>query len=984
MSFRDRVIAGAPDPEDASRRVDRLLDAAAAAGVDLEVSGADAATVAALACQRAPYLATLLARDPQRLERVAADPYLRRQKSAEAMSAELAERLAGAPRGDVDVLHRELRRFRADELVRLGARELSLGTPVEVGCELAHLADACLGEALAFHRALLVERYGPPRFRGDDGLERDAEAVVIGMGKLGGEELNFSSDIDVVYVYSSDQGSAGELSLHEFFAKLFERVTAAIGEVTSEDCVFKVDLRLRPEGSRGAIANSLPSMERYYETFGRPWERQAWLKARACAGSGALGREVMETLRPFIYPRSTSPHIIDEVEDLNRRIKAELIGGGVESGFDLKNGVGGIREVEFFVQALQLIHAGPRPLLRSRSTMGALDQLLFAGLISEAERRSLALAYRFLRHLEHVIQLETGRQTQRMPSDPAALELLARRVGLASAGELQELLDHHTRGVAESFSTLGSPEPNPGADVQLLLRGHLDAEAEVALLASMGFRDPEAAAAELTRARNRPSSPLNPGVSGTAHRVAPAFLQEIADSPDPDQALRYASELISRRGAWSSIWGFMEQLPAFTRLVASLFGTSDYLSKLFVDHPEQVDALVTSGTSHSRHSAAELASRLARRLERTADDDEEARWDALAEFKNREILRIGLADIGGDLDAEETCAELSTLADICLGQAWADVTAALSRRHGSPRDGAGQPVGIAALALGKLGGRELGYASDLDLIFVYRDEGETDGPRPIDNASYATKVAQRLMSSLHALHRGGRLYEVDTRLRPSGTQGLLVSTLASWHRYHEETSRLWEHQALTKLRPVAGDAALGAAVAASVCHFIYRDGRSVSRSPRDIAEGIVAMRDRIRGELLGRELGRDVKVGRGGLIDIEFCAQYLQLAFGAHCPSLRTPSTTAALRAAAEAGVIDKNDSSLLVDGYRFLRHIEHRLRIVHDRSEHRLPTAEDELDKLARRAGYPDGKTLTSAFERWSEEVLRASEAVMGRAPAL
>jgi [glutamine synthetase] adenylyltransferase / [glutamine synthetase]-adenylyl-L-tyrosine phosphorylase len=411
-AVRDAITRGSPDPADALR----LAEQVGAAGVPLGDLSADALAILVLACQRGPYLARLLGRDPARLSRVAADPYLRREKPRAILAADLAGRI---PAGDDEVaLQAALRRFRADEMVRLGAREFGLGDPREVGRELAGLAEVCLDSALAFHDRRLRARYGPPRWRDDAGRERDCALSVIGMGKLGGHELNFASDIDLIFVYSSDAGAAGPLSLNEYYARLCERITAALSDVTDEDLVFRVDLRLRPEGSRGTIANSLPSAERYYETWGRPWERQAWLKARPCAGDPALGAEVMATMAPFIHPRSTSPRVIAEVAELNRRIKAELDSAGVESGFDLKNGIGGIREVEFFVQALQLIHAGHRQSLRARSTLVALDQLLFAGLITETEHRALAAAYVWLRGAEHLLQLESGLQTQRLPTDP--------------------------------------------------------------------------------------------------------------------------------------------------------------------------------------------------------------------------------------------------------------------------------------------------------------------------------------------------------------------------------------------------------------------------------------------------------------------------------------------------------------------------------------------------------------------------------------
>ncbi|MCE9580046.1 MAG: hypothetical protein K8W52_43425, partial [Deltaproteobacteria bacterium] len=322
------LIDDAADRDDARRRADRVLAAIRGAGHTSALSGLEA-HILGLAAARAPYLATLLARDPARLARTAADPYLRREKPGAVLVAQLAAATAEA--ATAADLARALRRVRADELVRLGVRELELGLDTEVGRELARLAGACFDQALAFHDRLLRARFGPPRERHDDGSERDATMVVIGMGKLGGEELNFSSDVDVIYVYSSDQGAAGALSLHEYFGKLAAAISAAVGEVTEDDIVFRVDLRLRPEGSQGAIANSLAQLERYYETFGRPWERQAWLKAQPCAGDRALGDEVMATMRPFVYPRHTSATVVAEVLELNRRIKRELLPDPVRS-----------------------------------------------------------------------------------------------------------------------------------------------------------------------------------------------------------------------------------------------------------------------------------------------------------------------------------------------------------------------------------------------------------------------------------------------------------------------------------------------------------------------------------------------------------------------------------------------------------------------------------------------------------------------------
>ena len=960
--MRPKELArGAPDEGDALRRAERLFDAAAHAGLELSELPEAAEHVTRIACQSAPYLATLLIQDPHRLARVSRDPYLAREKPKAVLADELGRQLATVT--TTAELHAALRRVRADELVRLGVRELELGLDTEVGRELSRLADVCFDAAIAFHDRELQARYGAPRFIDDDGTERDAKLVVIGMGKLGGEELNFSSDVDVIYVYSSDQGEVGGLSLHEYFAKLCTQVTAALSEVTEGATVFRVDLRLRPEGSKGAIANSLAQLERYYETFGRPWERQAWIKARACAGDEALGAEVMTTLRPFVFPRLVAPTVIEEVFDLNRRIKRELVRPGANgaNGFDLKNGEGGIREIEFFVQALQLIHAGKRTQLRLRGTLATLDALQFAGLVTDVEHLALWRAYRWLRHAEHVLQLEAGLQTQTVPSDPAHLEVFAQRLGYAATETTSAStafafeLFRHTSEVSTLFSTLGDPPADDRAEITEILRGDLDPNDEAAALARLGFRDVTAASAELARARRNTGSPLSPTATPRTTRIGAALLAEIAASADPDQALRSFGDLIAQRGEAWSIWRLLEEQPAILRLLGSILGSSAYLARTLVDTPELIDLLVQLGQTPPTRTAQQVAADLAARLADVPGDDPEALWSAIAEVKNGHVLRVGLADFAGALDPLAVCAELTAIAEACLEHALAIVALQLAERHGRPPDNAR----LAVLGLGKLGGRELGYAADLDVVFVFNGGDE-------NTVDWFSRCAQRLLGALRQRTPRGRLYEVDTRLRPSGSQGLLVTSLAGWRRYHEKDARMWERQALTKLRPVAGDRALGAEVQQLAIETVYGS----SPDPKLVADEITKMRDRVERELGGSS---DLKTGAGGVMDVEFAAQYLQLVYGHAHPALRTTSTSAALNAAVACGVAPAREIELLDQGYRFLRGIEHRLRVVHDQPIHRLPETRDELDKLARRSGFPDGGVLLEHVERWQHDIRAA-----------
>ncbi|MDB4952669.1 MAG: glutamate-ammonia ligase adenylyltransferase [Myxococcales bacterium] len=992
--YGERVIRpgdltlGAPEPADALRRAERLFDAAAQSGLDLGSLDDSARMVATLACQRAPYLATLLTRDPHRLSRVANDPYLRREKPREVLAAEVADWCAQTP--DLRVA---LRRVRADELVRLGVRELELGLDTEVGRELARLADVAFDAAIRRCDADLRARYGPPLYIDDDGAQREATLSVVGMGKLGGEELNFSSDVDVIYVYSSDHGEAGTISLHEYFAKLCTQVTAALSDVTEDDIVFRVDLRLRPEGAKGAIANSLAQIERYYETFGRPWERQAWIKARAAAGDLALGAEIMQMLTPFVFPRITRPNILDEVRDLNRRIKRELVRG--KSGFDLKNGEGGIREVEFFVQALQLIHAGKRPLLRCRGTLAALDALLFAGHVTDDEHRALWNAYRWLRHAEHVLQLEGGLQTQTVPAEPERRRVFARRLGYADEAAFDADLAFHTAAVGRLFATLGDAGDD-SPDIAAILRGELAEHAEEALLERLGFSDVTAARAELARARRRPGSPLSPAATDRSARVGAVLLAEIAASADPDQGLRFLGDLIARRGEAWSLWPLVDEQPAIARLLGSLFGASAYLARTLVDTPELIDLLVELGQTPPKRTKAQIALDLDQQIAAADPSDPEAVWSAMAEVKNGHVLRVGLADFAGALDPLAVCVELTAIAEACLERALAIVEAQLAERYERPLD-----AKIAVLGLGKLGGFELGYAADLDVVFVHTGptlesggftptpvpemkgggftptpvperEGGGFTPRPVDHVEWFSRLAQRLLGALRQRTPRGRLYEVDTRLRPSGSQGLLVSSLSGWRRYHAEDAQLWERQALIKLRPIAGDRSLGDEVARLARETVYGQ----PHEQQQVAHAITSMRDRIE-----RELGskHDLKGGAGGVIDVEFAAQYLQLVHGHAHPEIRTTGTSSALRAASALGIAPTGLVELLDEGYQFLRGIEHRLRVVHDQPIHRLPEARDELDKLARRCGYADGGVLIERFERWQHDIRAAYLQLLG-----
>ena len=505
--------------------------------------------------------------------------------------------------------------------------------------------------------------------------------------------------------------------------------------------------------------------------------------------------------------------------------------------------------------------------LRCRGTLATLDALLFAGLVTDDEHQALWRAYRWLRHAEHVLQLDGGLQTQTVPEDDERRLVFARRLGYRSEAAFAQELARHATAVSRLFATLGTDDGSTIStprSARRAVRGGRGARARRARVPRR-HRGP----CELARARRNPGSPMALA-RASASAIGATLLREIAASADPDQALRFLGDLMARRGAAWSIWSLIDDTPAIARLLGSILGASAYLARMLVESPELIDLLVELGLTSPSRELAQLTAELAARLEATDSTDPEATWSTVAEVKNGHVLRVGLADFAGALDPMAVCHQLTTIAEGCLTHALEVVSAQLATRHGPA------PGRLAVLGLGKLGGRELGYAADLDVVFVFAtpdDDAERD-PEALPAVEWFSRCAQRLLGALRQRTPRGRLYEVDTRLRPSGTQGLLVTSLAGWRRYHAEDARMWERQALTKLRPVAGDPALGAEVERLAHETVY----GTPREPRQVAAEIVRMRERMERELGGgdpgarRRTSADLKLGAGGVVDIEFAA----------------------------------------------------------------------------------------------------------------
>ena len=867
-----------------------------------------------------------------------------------------AEAEAAADRcGTEEEVKAALRQIRIREIAAVAARDLSgIASLEEVTEDLSALAAASLSGAIRFVRRQLDARYGAPRIPGEGEPPRDCRFVVMGMGKLGAHELNVSSDIDLIYLYETDRGTTegGEegkpVAFHQYFVRLCEGITRIVSEVTGDGLLFRVDLRLRPDGSKGELANSLRSAEIYYESWGQTWERGAMIKARPVAGDLSLGEEFLRTIAPFVYRKYLDFTSIEEIQELKGRVD-QMAARSREKGLDVKLGHGGIREIEFFVQTHQLIYGGKDPRLRLRGTVEALRALEGAKIVAPSECATLSEAYRFLRSLEHRIQFHQERQTHLLPEREEDRKRLARAMGFESSREFLSELDRHTGAVRVLYDRLFHPgEEKAVSEVSPEVEWFLDLETEgeevLARLRETGFSDPERAREHIAVLRDGPPFTR---ISARGRRylgkIAPLILQQVIRTPDPDMALTHVERFLSAVGARTMFYALLFENRKVIDVLVRLFGRSRFLSGYLLRHPEMLDTFLRKDLSPLVRSKSELRKELWESLSACRDFEEE--MDELRRFKNVETLRIGLHDLSGNLSPEEGMFQLSALAEVLLANALTLARREAARKFGLPmtREEGGSPAEarFCVMGMGKLGSEELSYHSDLDIIFIYLGAGETapgpgapaEGFRKLTNHEFFAKVAQRLISILSTVTREGHVYKLDTRLRPSGNAGPLVSSLAAFERYHEESAQLWERQALLKCRFLAGDRDLGKRVEERIDRFIY--GRPL---PEAAAEEIHRLRKRMELEIGKERSDRlDLKVGRGGIVDVEFAVQYLQLLHGPQHRSVRARSTLKALYELRLLKVLPEEEFRILDEGYRFLRSLEVGLRLSQDASIERF-----------------------------------------------
>jgi glutamate-ammonia-ligase adenylyltransferase len=886
---------------------------------------------------------------------------------------EIERELDGA--GEGAAFRRALRRVAARERLRIALREL---LPVALGGadledtarEISELAEVTLEAALAEAAAHVAGKLGP--IRHDDG--RPGSLVVLGMGKLGGRELNAGSDVDLICFHDSDAtrargGGDRETSAHDFWARVVRRMTETLEEATEDGLVWRVDHRLRPEGARGSLVNSLAAAERYYESFGRLWERAALSRARPVAGDLDLGRRILEALAPFVWARRVDPTIAASLFELVHRARAES--GASER--DLKLGPGGIREAEFFVQALQLIWGGRDARVRSTSTLEAAARLRAAGLVTEREHDELTAAYVALRRTEHAVQWSTGVQTHSLPRAQGELGRLARALGHDDADALRAELELHRGRVAALFSSLlpAAARPSRWAEVLGALDRQQPDELERALAAArvpgLGAEDDQLARDLYEAARLHPDGPLGSRTRERHPALVEALLDALADAADPPQAARYFRRFCARLSPPSVYTKLLaDDVTAARRLVAAL-GGSVFVGEAVANHPELGDlVLFARGAPSADEARAEMLA-----AQGEDEDPVESITAGLRRAKHRITTQVALADLAGEIDAREATRILSALADGAL--------------EAATRFALGHRGGLAVMAMGKLGGCEAGYGSDLDVFFLY-DAGAapqgTDDPQ-----AYFTRKARQVIQILTLPHHEGPGWELDTRLRPSGSQGLLVSSLEGFARYHDVPLRkddgtapsargaraaTWERLALLRGRFAAGDARLGAEAMRVARAATFRGG-----ALGDLARDVHHVRARMEVELAKERPGRhDLKMGRGGLVDVEFVVQLLQLVHGHEHDALRTADTREALAALDESGLLGARAARSLREGYDFLRRLELRIRILHADSSHLLEEDAPGLVPLARRMGFRQ-RTPAAAARRMMAQYRAVTERV-------
>ncbi len=876
------------------------------------------------------YIADVLARYPQALVDIIADGRIHRP--LEPGELESVFLTASVDKANDDQFMRHLRMFRHRELIRIAWRDIAGWSDCpETLRELSALADICIRAAFLHSNTEMENRYGRPV--GENGeLSR---FIIVAMGKLGGGELNFSSDVDLVFLYSDRGETDGPrpLANEEYFRRLAQHFINLLSKKTADGFVYRVDTRLRPFGDSGPLACSVAAFEDYLIQHGRDWERYAWVKARAVNVWEGTRAFYIDVLRPFVYRRYLDFGVFSSLREMKSMIEQE--GRAAENRENIKLGPGGIREIEFIAQTLQLVRGGTVRSLRQRSLLPALTQLGAEGLMPEETVAELSHAYCFLRDLENSIQAIADRQTHELPVNEIDRARLCLAMGFSNWDELYAALNKQREIVKADFDQILGHErggdPEAGEDKWPDATGG-DHDALLGI-AEQVFETPEEAVQRIDSLR---SSILYQRMGKVAKqrldRLLPAILLACGGAGNAilalDGMLRII-ESIGRRSAYIALLN--ENKGALDRLVR-LCGSSDFLAKQVAAHPLLLDELLDQRIFLEPPTREDLTRDIRHRLDIVSADDTEQRFEALRNFQQAAVFRVAVTDLSDTLPLMKVSDRLTDIGELVLAEAQDMSMAELVPKHGMPRcvvDGVQREAGFAIVGYGKLGGLELGYGSDLDIVFVHDSEGddqETDGEKSLDNSVFFGRLARRITHVLTMPTPTGALYEVDTRLRPSGNSGLLVTSLTALDNYQQDDAWTWEHQALLRARAVAGSPDVCDAFEKLRVHALTNYVR------RDtLGEEVVKMRSRMRGESNKSNAEQfDIKQGEGGLIDIEFLVQYLVLLDAPAYPQLLEYSDNIRqLDALRDTAILDAADTEGLADAYRAYRVRMHLLSLA-------------------------------------------------------
>ena len=941
------------DSGKAAQALDELAEAAtgdeelAALAGYLEPESNTRALIAAI-FGASPYLTRIILREPEDLQNLlASDP----EKRLESLGSELQSEMAQTP--SMDEAMSLLRRYKRKVALLVSLADVGSAWPtMRTAAALSQAARTTLGYATRFLLARAATA-GDLLCADPEKPDLSCGYFVLGMGKLGADELNYSSDVDLIVFYDLERVRLREgVEPGPFFVRITRDLIRMMQERTADDYVFRMDLRLRPDPGATQVALSTDAGLTYYESFGQNWERAALIKARVVAGDGEAGEAFLSQLAPFVWRKYLDYAAIADIHAMKRRVHAFKGHGSVAvAGHDIKLGRGGIREIEFFTQTHQLVAGGRQVDLRVRPTLEALERLAKQGWITADVQEELSDSYRFLRHVEHRLQMINDEQTHQLPSQEEDLERVARFSGFDGVEDFAETLIGHLTRVQQHYGDLFEdiPEP-PEMARELAIQGDDDDPAQLGALEQMGFQNPGAVVSSVRAWRSgRYAATRSELARERLNEFLPHLLEALGATAEPDHALATFDRFLARLPTGVQIFSLFRSNPRLLQLIADIMGTAPRLANVLSQRPRVFDAVLDPGFFGDLPTPEDLANLVEGELSGAADYQD--CLDRARIVGREQAFLIGVRILSGTVTADQAGGAYAQLAGALVRTLHGEVQRELETSHGLMKDG-----GAAVLAMGKLGGREMTSTSDLDLIVVYdfaEDATISDGPKPISGSQYYTRLTQRLISAISAPTAEGTLYEVDMRLRPSGNAGPVATRLAGFIDYQKTQAWTWEHLAPTRARVISGPERLREAIEATI--------REVLSAPQDrekVAHDVHEMRGKIAAEK-GTEDIWELKQVRGGLVDLEFIAQFLQLILAADHPEVLDQNTAAAFEKLAKAGVLEARDAEILRPAARLYHNLTQVQRLCLEKRFEPDQAPDGLKQLLADAAGLPDFLSL-------------------------